>query len=166
MNTVTIEMVATARETSLERRIIYPLWTKKRIHYIWRVLCQKQVSRERTNNYIPRIQRHIVIPPLDTCFGHNTHHSIAWWRHQMTTFPALLVIFAGNSPVTPVPVMRTWVNESHWFNNRWWYNYSKTKRQNTMWVLHGIYCNVKLYYIHIYIHIYIHSKRYSPSGLW
>ena len=24
----------------------------------------------------------------------------AWWRHQMETFPALLAICAGNSPVT------------------------------------------------------------------
>ena len=29
-----------------------------------------------------------------------TWHAIAWWRHQMETFSALLAICAGNSPVT------------------------------------------------------------------
>ena len=27
------------------------------------------------------------------------HNMLAWWRHQMETFPALLAICAGNSPV-------------------------------------------------------------------
>ena len=29
----------------------------------------------------------------------NSSHDFAWWRHQMETFSALLVICAGNSPV-------------------------------------------------------------------
>ena len=29
-----------------------------------------------------------------------THRIVTWWRHQMETFSALLVICAGNSPVT------------------------------------------------------------------
>ena len=28
------------------------------------------------------------------------YHDIAWWRHQMETFSALLAICAGNTPVT------------------------------------------------------------------
>ena len=53
----------------------------------------------------------------------------SWWRHQMETFPALLAIYAGNSPVPgefPVqrPVTRSfdvslicvWINT--WVNNR------------------------------------------------
>ena len=33
--------------------------------------------------------------------------TISWWRHQMETFSALLVICAGNSPVTgEVPAKR------------------------------------------------------------
>ena len=31
---------------------------------------------------------------------HLYEHTPSWWRHQMETFPALLVICAGNSPVT------------------------------------------------------------------
>ena len=31
-----------------------------------------------------------------TCLGYR----VSWWRHQMETFPALLAICAGNSPVT------------------------------------------------------------------
>ena len=38
-------------------------------------------------------------------FASLSHISIAWWRHQMETFSALLAICAGNSPVP--------VNSSH-----------------------------------------------------
>ena len=39
-------------------------------------------------------------------------HTQAWWRDQMETFPALLALCAGNSPVTdefpsPRPVTRS-----------------------------------------------------------
>ena len=49
---------------------------------------------------------------LGTCFvGCIVSHN-KWWRHQMETFPALLAICAGNSPVTgefpaQSPVMRS-----------------------------------------------------------
>ena len=44
--------------------------------------------------------------------GFRVVHLATWWRHQMETFPALLTICAGNSPVTgefPAqrPVMRS-----------------------------------------------------------
>ena len=40
------------------------------------------------------------------------HAYIAWWRHQMETFSALLALRAGNSPVTgelpqQMPVVRS-----------------------------------------------------------
>ena len=55
--------------------------------------------------------------------------SMAWWRHQMETFSALLALCAGNSPV-PVnpphkgqwrgalmfPLIYAWIND--WVNNR------------------------------------------------
>ena len=42
---------------------------------------------------------------------HGLFHAVAWWRHQMETFSALLALCAGNSPVTGEfpsqrPVMR------------------------------------------------------------
>ena len=54
---------------------------------------------------------------------------VTWWRHQMETFPALLALCAGNSPV-PVnsphkgqwrgslmfPLIYAWIND--WVNNR------------------------------------------------
>ena len=30
----------------------------------------------------------------------STSHDISWWRHHMEAFSALLVLCAGNSPVT------------------------------------------------------------------
>ena len=64
-----------------------------------------------------------------------TQCHIAWWRHQMETFSALLALCAGNSPVTGAfpaqgPVTRSfdvslicaWINS--WVNNRewgWWF---------------------------------------------
>ena len=32
--------------------------------------------------------------------AHNKYPGLAWWRHQMETFSALLSICAGNSPIT------------------------------------------------------------------
>ena len=37
----------------------------------------------------------------------------AWWRHQMETFPALLALCAGNSPVSDAEL---WING--WVNTR------------------------------------------------
>ena len=34
------------------------------------------------------------------CFGYISLRRNPWWRHQMETFSALLVLCAGNSPVT------------------------------------------------------------------
>ena len=54
----------------------------------------------------------------------------SWWRHQMETFPALLAICVGNSPVTgdfPAqrPVMRTFgvffdLRLTNWLSKQWW----------------------------------------------
>ena len=51
----------------------------------------------------------IMCPPVNDCgrtpkihYGIGLYNKtrIAWWRHQMETFSALLAICAGNSPVT------------------------------------------------------------------
>ena len=63
-------------------------------------------------------------------WAHHVQSASAWWRHQMETFSALLVLCAGNSPVigefpSQRPVTRsfdvcfficTWING--WVNNR------------------------------------------------
>ena len=36
----------------------------------------------------------------DSIKWHTDHAGWTWWRHQMETFSALLVLWAGNSPVT------------------------------------------------------------------
>ena len=55
---------------------------------------------------------------------------ISWWRHQMETFPTLLAICAGNSPVTgelPTqrPVTRSFdvffdLHLNKWLSKQWW----------------------------------------------
>ena len=45
--------------------------------------------------------------------------TIAWWRHQIETFPALLALCAGNSPVTGALMfylIYAWING--WVNHR------------------------------------------------
>ena len=74
------------------------------------------------NLYVRQIQPGIVIT-----WSNITH--LSWWRHQMETFAALLVLCAENSPVTgefpaQMPVTRgfdvslicAWINS--WVNNR------------------------------------------------
>ena len=51
-------------------------------------------------------QHHVIIWPRGDV--NNTHLSMinplsSWWRHQMESFPALLAIWAGNSPVSGDP---------------------------------------------------------------
>ena len=41
----------------------------------------------------------VVYLSMVMCFFLGRFHGCAWWRHQMETFSALLVICAGNSPV-------------------------------------------------------------------
>ena len=63
---------------------------------------------------------------LYTCLLHELYTrnmSLLWWRHQMETFSALLVLCVGNSPVTgefppqrPVTRSCNWING--WANNR------------------------------------------------
>ena len=49
--------------------------------------------------------------------GYNTHHlSVAWWRHPMEAFFALLTLCAWKSPVTDVFFICVWINS--WTNNR------------------------------------------------
>ena len=43
---------------------------------------------------------HLHWPGLIQTSVHTLDTHISWWRHQMETFPALLTICAGNSPVT------------------------------------------------------------------
>ena len=40
----------------------------------------------------------LVLPRTAICY--TRHRIVAWWRHQMETFSALLAICAGNSPVS------------------------------------------------------------------
>ena len=54
----------------------------------------------------------IILDIIKIFRKHLTHYFMAWWRHQMETFSALLVICAGNSPVpgefpTQRPVTRS-----------------------------------------------------------
>ena len=52
---------------------------------------------------IQQIGHHGDATPKFTTWGNliwGAQQSVAWWRHQMETFSALLVICAGNSPVT------------------------------------------------------------------
>ena len=45
--------------------------------------------------------------PLEADWNYGNYFRNSWWRHQMETFFALLVICAGNSPVTgEFPVQR------------------------------------------------------------
>ena len=80
---------------------------------------------------------HVLRPWVSTCYQPLTEclepvvhisypellNGYAWWRHQMETFPALLALCAGNSPVTgefpaqravtwsfDVSFDRTWIN--------------------------------------------------------
>ena len=46
------------------------------------------------------LERKLSINWFYTDMAMNVHHILAWWRHQMETFSALLAICAGNSSVT------------------------------------------------------------------
>ena len=48
--------------------ITFAIWRWRKSKHMWCVLCQKQVSRARTSDYIPRCMlRVIIVPVLDTC---------------------------------------------------------------------------------------------------
>ena len=67
-----------------------------------------------TSNFIPQLLWDVIIY-LRPCYLHLVQHScnkqvsestttkihgVTWWRHQIETFSALLVLCVGNSPVT------------------------------------------------------------------
>ena len=53
---------------------------------------QMAICLDKCPSSISRFQSHYCINELN--------YKTTWWRHQMETFPALLAICAGNSPVT------------------------------------------------------------------
>ena len=68
---------------------------------------------------------------------------LAWWRHQMETFPALLALCAGNSPVTgefpaQKPVTRSFDVLLDLRLNKW------LRKQSSGWCLrrHGVHYDV------------------------
>ena len=104
------------------------------------VLCQKQVLRGGTRNYIQQYLWDVTTCPCPWYLLLAQHSSLnkhinliqyqgTWWRHQMETFSALLALCAGNSPV-PVnsphkgqwrgalmfSFICVWIND--WVNNR------------------------------------------------
>ena len=95
------------------------------IKCIYSFMFPKQLSTKRVDKLPPCILR---------CYSSLSSCSIAWWRHQMETFSALLAICAGNSPVpgefpTQRPVTRSFgVNFDLRLNKRlckqswgWWF---------------------------------------------
>ena len=60
------------------------------------------ITRQRTGDQLGHMSpagicRHYH---FDTLPSRASHSNLSWWRHQMETFSALLVLCAGNSPVT------------------------------------------------------------------
>ena len=103
---------------SLTSGFLWSRWRGKRSRYSWRM---------RNPQFCLSGKRPIVSLMSGPCFTCTI--TVQWWRHQMETFSALLILCAGNLPVTSEfpsqrPVTRAllfsmicvWING--WVNNR------------------------------------------------
>ena len=67
----------------------------------------------------------------------------SWWRHQMEIFSVLLVIYAGNSPVTgefPAqrPVKRSFDVFFYLLMNKWWVNNGEVGDLRRQWAHYDV----------------------------
>ena len=69
--------------------------------YILFVFYSNQISLQFVpNDPIDRDRHSSIDGPVPWRIYFNRLQGVTWWRHQMETFSALLVLCAGNSPVT------------------------------------------------------------------